>query len=140
MARWEHTVGGEIVAPPERVWALWADAAQWPAWNHGIERATLDGPFALGATATVKFHGAPRPITFRVVELEEPKLFIDEGRLPGATLRHVRRISPADRGIWVEHELSLTGPLSRVWKALLRKRMAAAADQFVEAEARLAER
>ena len=140
MGRWEHTVGGEVVAAPERVWALWKDAAQWPAWNHGIERAELDGPLALGATATVKFKASRRPIAFRVTELEEHRLFTDEGKLPGATLRHVHRIRPADRGVWVEHELSLTGPLSTIWAARLRKRMTAAADAFVEAEARLIER
>ena len=140
MARWEHTVGGEIVATPEQVWALWSDAARWPEWNHGMESAELDGPLAVGAQARVRFKDSRRTVAFRVTELDAPDRFVDEGRLPGATLTHVHTIRPADRGVWVEHELSLTGPLATPWAARLRRRMCAAADEFVEAEARLVER
>ena len=129
MARWEHIAGGEVVAPPHRVWALWADASRGPEWNHGIASARLDGPFALDARARVRFKGSPAPMTFRVTELEEPRLFTDEGRLPGATLRHVHRIrSTTPDSCWVEHELSLDGPLAGLWAKVLGHRMRDAAD------------
>ena len=139
MGRWEHTAGGDIAAEPERIWALWADAAQWPRWHHNIKSATLDGPLRVGAIARIRFKGSLRPTTFRVLELEEHRLFTDEGKIPGGRIRHVHRITPTGDGTcWVEHVLTITGPLAGLWGMLLGRRMRDAVDDFVPAEAHLA--
>ena len=139
MGTWEHTAAGDVAAPPDRIWALWADAEQWPRWHHNIENATLDGPLRVGATARIRFKHSLRPITFRVTELEEHRLFTDEGKIPGGMIRHVHRITPTgDGSCRVEHVLSLTGPLAGMWGRLLGRRMRDAVDGFVPAEAHLA--
>ena len=55
-----------MAAPPERVWALWADASMWPKWHKRIASAKLDGPLELGATAKIRFKGSLVATEFRV--------------------------------------------------------------------------
>ncbi len=51
----------EAAASPEAIWrAAYADAAAWPQWNPELAEATLDGPFAPGAVARVRFRLAGR--------------------------------------------------------------------------------
>jgi hypothetical protein len=53
VSRWETTSALEAEAEPAAVWErAYADAESWPRWNAEIKRAGLDGPLALGATAT----------------------------------------------------------------------------------------
>ncbi len=138
MGAWEHEVRGEVGAPPSAVWALWADAAQWPAWNPGIAHARMDGPLRLHAAARVRFRGSLAPLTFRVVEFDEGRSFTDEARLPGARLAHLHRVEARGDGALVTHRLSLAGPLADVWARLLGSRMREGADGFVALEDRLA--
>ncbi|HTP27809.1 MAG TPA: hypothetical protein VMK12_19430 [Anaeromyxobacteraceae bacterium] len=56
------------------------DRAQDPA---DVERSELSGPFAVGATITVKLNGQ-EPIESRIPETREPNLFTDEAQFAGA--------------------------------------------------------
>ena len=46
MGRWlEHTVTAQVVAPVDRVWAVWSDLEAMPRWMRWIESVkTLDDP------------------------------------------------------------------------------------------------
>jgi uncharacterized protein YndB with AHSA1/START domain len=138
MGAWQHEVGGEVAAAPSAVWALWADAAQWPRWNPGIARARMDGPLRLHGTARVRFRGSLAPLTFRVVEVDEGRSFTDEARLPGARLGHVHRVEPRGDRAHVTHRLYLAGPLAAPWARLLGARMREGAAGFVALEDALA--
>jgi hypothetical protein len=63
-----------------------------PNENAEIKRAELDDPLVLCARARIVFRTGLR-LRFRVVELEEGRLFTDESRLPGARMGHC----PPDR-------------------------------------------
>ena len=46
MGRWlEHTVTSEVMAPADRVWAVWSDLEAMPRWMRWIESVkTLEDP------------------------------------------------------------------------------------------------
>ncbi len=60
----EVRVGVHIDAPPERVWAVLADAAAYPSWNTTV--VSLNGSIALGETIELKSTVDPK----RTFELE----------------------------------------------------------------------
>ena len=41
--------GVRVLAPPEAVYAIWADVPHWPEWDPDTRQAFLDGPLAVGA-------------------------------------------------------------------------------------------
>ncbi len=88
---WECEHHVEVAAPPCAVWSLLSDVSTWPAWNPGVARIDLDGPFAARTRFTMtRPDGAVLPS--RLVEVQPNKCFLDETRL-------------ADLRVFVEHRL-----------------------------------
>ncbi|GJF33305.1 hypothetical protein KNE206_60050 [Kitasatospora sp. NE20-6] len=108
-------------AQPAAFFARWADTATWPEWNTDTEWVRLDGPFTAGATGVLKPRGGPR-VPFTVDTLVPDREFTDVSRLLGARLtfrHHVERTTQG--GTTVRVEVTLTGPLARLWYAALGK-------------------
>jgi uncharacterized protein YndB with AHSA1/START domain len=102
-------------APPERVWALWADLARRPAWHPGLGWARLDGPLAPGTRGAWKPERA-RPVSVRVEALEPGRRLLLEGTHgpPVARGHYEHVVAPAPGGgSTVTHRMWLTGPLAR---------------------------
>ena len=120
MSRWETSSRLEAAVAPAAVWSrAYADAAAWPQWNAAIERATVDGPLALGAKARIVF-GTGLRLRFRVIEFEEGRLFTDEARLPGARMGHRHLIEPVgDDGCRLTNTIYVEGPLAWLWRRIL---------------------
>ena len=126
-------------APPAAIWALWADASRWPEWNEQLEAGELDGEFAVGTEATVKFKRGGK-MRFTITALEPERLFVDEAKLPGCRFGHEHRVEPAGSGSEITHRLYLTGATSGLFSRLFgRKRMEQSVVGFVERERELAE-
>ena len=51
---WTREAAAEIDAPAARLWALFTDVAGWPAWNAGIARIALHGPFRDGTVFSMQ--------------------------------------------------------------------------------------
>ncbi len=126
MAEWSTTSVREVDADPQRVWdAAYADVSAYPHWNPEIAGAELDGPFALGTTIRIRFRTGLR-MTFRIVELDRPRVFTDEARLPLARMGHRHVITPRGDGATLTNTIYVRGPLARVWALLVGRRAAAA--------------
>lgn len=123
---------------PHDVWQLWSDPARWPDWNRDIERASLEGPFALGSVARIKFRRGPA-LRFEITALEPERLFTDETRLPLARLGHEHRVEPAGGRVRIRNRLYFDGSAARLYGLLMGRRMRASVRRFVELEKRLAE-
>jgi hypothetical protein len=108
MWTYEHSV--ETTAAPEAIWALWADVANWGAWNPDIDKIEIDGPFAVGSRITMTPAGQD-PVLLRVADLTESELFVDEAEFGGAVVRTIHRIDrvDADRRR-VVYRMEITGP------------------------------
>jgi len=124
----EHHVGARDRRRPAR--AIWdrayADVAAYPRWNPELAEATLDGPFALGATVRIRFRTGLR-LRLRIVELEDGRLFTDEARLPLARLGHRHLIAPRPGGgATLTNTIYVRGRLAPLWAAAVGRRAAAA--------------
>lgn len=120
MSRWETTSTLEAEVAPAAVWEkAYADAEAWPKWNVEIKRASLDGPLAIGAEAKIVF-GTGLRLRFRVVELEDGRLFTDESRLPGARMGHRHLLEPTEGGgSRLTNTIYIEGPLAPLWRRIL---------------------
>ena len=110
--------GIDIDAPPERVFALWADPAGWPRWDPDLEEATLEGPFAAGSRGTLKPRGAPRT-RVELRRVEPPRAFTAVARLPGCRMvfEHVLEARPG--GCRACHAVRFEGVLGGLFRRLL---------------------
>jgi hypothetical protein len=138
MGRWETTSRLETAAPAAAVWErAYADADVWPRWNAEIRSASLEGPLRTGATARIVFRTGLR-LRFRVVELEDGRVFTDEARLPGARMGHRHLIEPADGGSRLINTIYIEGPLAWLWRRIMGPRAARTLPGAQEAVAKLA--
>jgi hypothetical protein len=106
-------------ASPAAFFARWADMATWTDWNTDTEWVRLDGPFVQGATGVLKPKGGPK-VKFVVETLTDTE-FVDVSMLVGARLTFAHHIVATPTGSRLEISVSLTGPLSPVWKLILGK-------------------
>lgn len=125
-------------ASPADVWALWADPDRWGDWNRDIDRAEIDGPFAVGSTARIRFRRGPQ-LRFAITALEHERRFTDETVLPGARMAHEHRVEPEGEGVRISNRISIDGPAAPFYGALMGRRIRASLPEFVESERRLAE-
>ncbi|MFD9480599.1 MULTISPECIES: SRPBCC family protein [Streptomyces] len=106
---WEYEHSIETGATPEAIWRLWADVENWGAWNPGIEKIEIGGPFAAGTEITMTPPGDD-PILLRIAEAVEGERFVDEARFGDLLLRTVHRIDPIGQDrIRVVYRMEITG-------------------------------
>jgi polyketide cyclase/dehydrase/lipid transport protein len=108
MWKYEHTI--ETDARPTEIWRLYSDVSTWSTWDQGIERVELDGPFQVGSTGRMKPAGQ-ETLPFRLVQVEENRVFADETEVAGVVLRFTHSIDALDDGrTRLTHRVSITGP------------------------------
>lgn len=109
---WEYEYGLDTDLDREALWRCWADMGSWPAWNGGIARMDVDGPFAVGTTFTM-VPPAGDPVPMRLVEIEPGRLFVDEMDDGETRVTTVHRLDPAPDGrTRVTYRTSITGPVA----------------------------
>jgi len=52
----------ETSASPATVWKIWSDVTTWPEWNPDVQSMTINGPFAVGSTGTMKTKQGTRQV------------------------------------------------------------------------------
>lgn len=109
---WTVTHTRETSASAEAIFARYADVATWPEWDAGLERMTLDGPFATGTTGTMVVRGQD-PLLMRLVAVAPGRGFEDETSVAGAgvVVRVRHQLDPLDRGgTLITHVVTIDGP------------------------------
>ena len=124
-------------AAPAAFFARWADMATWPEWNADTEWVRLDGPFVTGATGVLKPKGGPK-VKFVVAQLSETE-FTDVSKLFGARLTFRHLVSTGAAGTEVSVAVTLAGPLSFLWNAILGKGIKATIQRDLDSLAAVAE-
>lgn len=107
---WCREAAIEIDAPAARLWALFADVAGWPAWNAGIARIALHGPFREGTTFTMQPPGMDAfDSTLR--DVVPGRGFTDETRFGDTVVRVHHAIEPlADARVRIVFRTQAEGP------------------------------
>jgi ligand-binding SRPBCC domain-containing protein len=136
MWRYEHTE--TTSAPPERVWAHYADPTAWPVWDHETEHVSVEGPMDVGVRGRLKPRGGPAT-SFVFTHVEPGRGFTDVARLPLARLEFDHRIDPDGDGSRFTHRVTITGPLAPLFARVVGRGVAAGLPRAMRELARLAE-
>jgi hypothetical protein len=102
----------------DQLWNVWTDVNQWHTWQPDIERATLDGPFAVGNTFTLKPAGASA-VKIELVAVEPGKRFTDCTRFPGARMYGDHEFVQRGDALEIRTTMRVEGPLSFLWRKLV---------------------
>jgi Polyketide cyclase / dehydrase and lipid transport len=118
---WRFEQTAESTASPQAVWRRYVDVPNWRDWSErGVVWSRIDGPFEVGTKGRSKPPGLPAG-SFRLVAVEPDELFASETRLPGARLRFEHVIEKQDAGVRITHRATLDGPLSSLYRPLVRR-------------------
>lgn len=68
------SVGVEVAAPPQRVWALLTEAQKMPQWNSTV--TSVGGTIAAGERLAVRVPSSPRTFTPKVSAFDPPRRMV----------------------------------------------------------------
>ena len=108
-----YHVERRIEAPPERVWALLADASTYGAWNRTV--VSIDGTIAAGNTISlVSIANPKRAFKLHVGEMAAPNRMVWSDGMPLGLFSGVRtyRVDPREGVTHFEMTEEYTGLLS----------------------------
>jgi len=113
-----------IAAPVGVVWRLHTNVDAWPSWQHEIDEAHLDGPFAPGAAFT--WHTYNLRINSTVYQVEPERHTLWGGPSEGITGIHAWTFTPVPGGVRVDTEESWSGESVQAAKATMQAGLDAA--------------
>jgi Uncharacterized conserved protein len=99
----------EIAAPPEIVWRVLTDIANWPSWNPDIKSVSLEGPLAAGTR--FRWKAGPGTITSTLQTVDPPRRIDWTGKTFGIKAVESTSSNPATAGR--SSELPSRGTASR---------------------------
>jgi hypothetical protein len=111
---------GSSTEPPARFFARWIDHESWTEWSPDTEWVRLDGPARLGAKGRLKPAGGPR-VAFTISAFEQDRRYADTSTFPGARLVFDHTVTAAGDRTELAARVTVTGPLARLWAAILGK-------------------
>jgi uncharacterized membrane protein len=118
--RFDHSV--TIQAPPEKVWAIFSDVANWPSWTPtitSVERLD-EGRIHVGARTRIRQPKLPVAV-WEVTELKEGEYFEWVSRAPGVKTTGGHRVTSTPEGTVATATIIQEGPLGLIFGALLAK-------------------
>ncbi len=90
------------------VWQTWTDVPNWKTWDTGLQDATINGAFTLGAKGTIlSLEG--RTSKFEVVAIDPGISYTIKTRLPLGSLYVKRYMTDDELGLTFTHEVWFAG-------------------------------
>ena len=120
----------ETPHPPETLYRLWAAPMTWASWDPDVAEVQFSGEAILGASGWMRPSSGPAT-TFEIVALETDRLLTTTSRMPGAKLLFEHRAEPLDSSTRVTVTIGVDGPLRWLWRRVLGKSFAGAAERNV---------
>ena len=91
-----YEAGGDIAAPPETVWQVLVDGANYPTWDSGVVR--VEGEIVAGGKIKVFSEISPDRAFPVTVSLHESEQMVWTGGMPLGLFKGVRTLkSPSPR-------------------------------------------
>ena len=121
---WQHRFNASSPLSVDEIWPHLADVSRWPEIDQNIDWLRIDGEPKPGQAFKLKPKGGP-VLTFTIGKFEVPCLYSDICRLPLAKMETVHRLIPDPQGTRIEVEISIVGPLAKVWGFIVGRKHAA---------------
>jgi hypothetical protein len=100
-----------VSATPQRIYALYADVANWVQWDPDLKASSIDGAFASGTTGTVEPKSGPKSkVVFE--DVQQDRSFAVECKLPLCLMRFEHNLKPTAGGTTVTHGVRFNGPMA----------------------------
>ena len=113
----------QLPAPPEFVWPLYTEPAQWRRWSADIERANVKGLLGEGARGRCKYRMLPEG-EFRVVSFDPPRSFTLDWVTLATHVRFEHELAPMGaHGTHVRERISFSGLFAPILGLLERPRI-----------------
>lgn len=111
---------GEILvqASPATIFALYADAPSWAAWDPDVRASSREGPFAAGSVGSITPTSGPT-MAIRITRVVPDRAFDAEARLPGCRMIFEHEVEPRGAATHVVHRVIFRGPLAFVFRAVI---------------------
>ncbi len=137
MANNERSV--ETKASPQTAWKLWSDTSTWPEWNPDVQSVTLNGPFAVGTTGTMKTKQGTRAILLTEV-VPGQSFRLETTVIPLTRFAFVCKVSPGSAGkTTLSQSIQVGGPLGGLVGGMMGKQIADTFPALLQGLARKAE-
>ena len=109
-----------VRATRSALWRVWTDVPNWPAWDTPLRQAVSEGPLQLGSVGSVTDQRG-RTSRFSVTAYQPEEAYAFATALPGGALTVRRFVSAEHPGgvLEITHHVQFSGPLRRVWAAVL---------------------
>ncbi len=115
-----------VKSAPSEIWKIWSNFPEAPLWDTDVRHCELNGPFEPGTRGKcILRNGLNMPLKLEAVHLHES--YRNTARLLWIDLEfdhQMRRLSPLETQ--VIHSAKISGPLSFLYRGLLRKALTAA--------------
>lgn len=108
----------EIGVPPQLLFGLYEDVANWKCWDPDTASSSLNGPFRVGSTGRL----APtqgREVPMELVSVVPNRSFTAVARIPLCAMHFEHTLEPTPQGTRVTHRVSFSGPLAFLLQALV---------------------
>ena len=103
---YQHSI--ETEASAAQLWDLYSDISTWPRWDGGLERITINGPFAAGATGEMKFAGQD-PLPYTLAEVDPGRSFVDETDMGDILIRFEHSLAVKGSATVVTTRVTISG-------------------------------
>jgi hypothetical protein len=126
-------------ASPQAAWKIWSDTSTWPEWNPDVQSMTLNGPFAVGTTGTMKTKQGTRAI--QLTEVVPGQSFrLETTVIPLTRFAFVCKVSPGSAGTTtLSQAIQVGGPLGGLVGGMMGKQIADTFPALLQGLARKAE-
>lgn len=114
--------GIDIQAPPQTVFALYAEVARWSAWDPDVRSSSIGGAFASGATGKLKPSNGPES-SISFTEVVPDKSFTVESTLPLCRMRFEHELSATTSGTRALHRVTFFGALAPLFGRLIGRQI-----------------
>jgi len=122
MFMWKTSNTETVIGTPKDVWNKWVQVDKWPEQDESLISASIDGPFEVGSTITLKPKSSPT-VKVVLVQVKPNDSFESVGKLPLTQLRFMHQIKPESKKVSFAQSVIMEGALSGLFSKLMGKKM-----------------
>lgn len=107
------TCASPIYCKPATLYAVWADVANWHAWDPDTRWARLDGPFVVGSSGRL----APQKgmaVTMRLTHVVPDQMFTVQCVVLGSQMIFSHTLVEQEHGVVATHQVQFKGWLAGI--------------------------